>query len=561
MARALGLVLSLAAAMVAALFWPGGAGSAAEAPATSPIRFTDIAPRSRLAYRSNNSYTGRKYFPQPMCGGVAVLDFDNDGRLDLFFTNGAKLPDLKKTDPSFYNCLARNRGDGTFEDVTAAAGLTGVGYDFAYGVAAGDYDNDGHTDLFLCHAGSNALFHNDGNGKFTDVTARSGLEPKARDLLSICAAFLDYDEDGLLDLVVSQYTYWNPAADTVCTTPAGVEYYCSPKNYKSVPHNLYRNEGNGRFRDVTEESGFARSLGKGMGISVADYDDDGHVDVFVANDTERNFLYMNKGNGTFDEKAWPLGVAYNDEGTTVSGMGSDAKDFNNDGWVDIFYNNLQTQVFGLFQNEAGAGFRYVSLTTGVGVLSRRFSGWSPGFVDYDNDGWKDLYSANGDVDDVGDNTVQSDTMWQNDRGQRFRDVSAQLGGDFLRKGYQRGSAFCDLDGNGFQDIVVTSLNMPPRILISSGGNGNHWLLVRLTGRSSNRDAIGAKIRVTTASGRVLHNHVSVSVGFMSSSEKRLHFGLGSEASVRSVEVRWPRGKVQSMGPTPADREIDLVEPE
>jgi hypothetical protein len=561
MSRELALAVSLAAAGAVVLLWPGGAGSAAEAPAVPPIRFTDIAPRSRLAYRSNNSYTGRKYFPQPMCGGVAVLDYDNDGRLDLFFTNGAKLPDLKKTDPSFYNCLARNRGDGTFEDVTEAAGLTGVGYDFAYGVAAGDYDNDGHTDLFLCHAGSNALFHNDGNGKFTDVTPRSGLEPKPRDLLSICAAWLDYDEDGLLDLVVSQYTYWSPSADIVCKTPANVEYYCSPKNYKAVPHNLYRNEGNGRFRDVTEASGFARSLGKGMGISIADYDDDGHVDVFVANDTERNFLYMNKGNGTFDEKAWPLGVAYNDEGTTVSGMGSDAKDFNNDGWVDIFYNNLQTQIFGLFQNEAGAGFRYLSLTTGVGVLSRRFSGWSPGFIDYDNDGWKDLYSANGDVDDVGDNTVQSDTMWRNDQGRRFRDVSDQLGEDFLRKGYQRGSAFCDLDSNGFQDVVVTSLNMPPRILMSSGGNRNHWLLVRLTGRSSNRDAIGAKVRVTTASGRVLHNHVSVSAGFMSSSERRVHFGLGSEATIRSVEVRWPKGKVQSLGPVPVDRELRLVEPE
>jgi hypothetical protein len=532
------------------------------APVSAPIHFTDIAPRSRISYKSNNNFTGRKYFPQPMCGGIAIFDFDKDGKYDIFFTNGAKLPEMKRVDSSFYSCLLRNKGDGTFEDVTAKAGLEGRTLDFSYGVAAGDYDNDGYTDLFICQTGRNVLYHNNGDGTFADVTVGSGLDTKAKDLLSVCAAWFDYDNDGLLDLIVSQYTYWSPATDIRCPYGDNQEYYCHPRAYKSVPHTLYHNEGGGHFKDLTAESGFAAATnGKGMGIGIADFNNDGLTDVFVANDTEPNFLYMNLGKGKFREDAWPMGVAYNDEGATVSGMGADVKDYDNDGWVDVFYNNLQNQIWGLFHNEQGRRFRYVSPETGVANLSRRFSGWSNGFIDYDNDGWKDIYSSNGDVDYAGSNSAQADTMFRNIDGRRFENVSAQLGSDFGRVGYQRGSAFGDLNGDGFLDLVVTSLNASPRIMLNSGGNGHHWLMVETVGRASNRDAIGARLKLVTGAGRTLYNHITTSVGFMSSSDKRAHFGLGAEAAVQSLEVRWPSGVVQTLDDIKADRVVTVAEPQ
>jgi hypothetical protein len=521
--------------------------------------FTDIAPKSKFSYISNNDLSPRKYFLQPMCGGIAILDYDNDGKMDIFFTNGAKLPEMRKTGPSFYNCLLRNRGDGTFEDVTNKAGLAGADLDYNFGVAAGDYDNDGYTDLFICSAGRNALYHNNGDGTFTDVTRQSGIGGKPPGTMSIGAAWFDYDNDGLLDLVVSNYTLWTPQTDKRCAA-AGEEYYCDPRlYYVAVPHRLYHNLGHGKFEDVTEKSGFARAPGKGMGISIADFNDDGWQDVFVANDTEANSLFINKGDGTFEDQGLQLGVAYDDSARAVSSMGSDAKDYDNDGRVDIFYNNLMTQIWGLFQNR-GDSFGYVSPQVRLTALSRSYSGWSNGFIDYDNDGWKDLYSANGDVENIKPNSRQHDTMFENLGGKAFQDVSGEMGKDFLHLGYQRGSAFADLNNDGFEDLVVTSLMERPRILINSADNANHWLVLELIGRYSNRDAIGARVKVTTASGRVLYNHVSVSVGFMSSSDKRVHFGLGGERQIRSIEIRWPRGGVQQVTGVTADRFLKIEEP-
>jgi hypothetical protein len=528
---------------------------------SSPAWFTDIAERSHFSYRTNNDYTVRKYFPQPICGGVAIFDYDNDGRMDIFFTNGAKLPELKKTGPAYYNSLLRNKGDGTFEDVTEKAGLTGANLGYSFGVAVGDYDNDGNEDLFITNAGRNALYHNNGDGTFTDVTEGSGLDHKPSNVISVGAAWFDYDNDGLLDLIVTNYTEWTPATDRRCQLGGGAEMYCAPIDYKSVAQRLYHNLGHGRFEDVTDSSGIGRVLGKGMGIDIADFNGDGLMDVFIANDTERNFLFINQGDGTFKEQALLYGVAYNELGATVSGMGSDAKDFDNDGMVDIVYNDLAGQVFGLFRNVGGHSFDDVTRESHLQALSLPYAGWSMGFIDYDNDGWKDIYSANGDVDNFAPNAKQHDTMFKNVDGKSFVDVTSQMGTDFGFVGYQRGSAFGDLNNDGFLDIVVTSLFEKPRILLNNALSGNHWLLFDLRGHRSNRDAIGARIKVVTASGRALYNHVTTSVGFMSSSDRRVHFGLGAEKSIKDVEIRWPSGIIQNLGSIPVDRIARIEEPD
>ncbi len=520
--------------------------------------FVDVAARSKISYKTNNSLRERKYFPQPMCGGVAVFDYDNDGRLDLFFTNGASLPELKKTDASYYNCLLHQKSDGSFEDVTAKAGLTGADLDFNFGVAVGDYDNDGNEDLFLCAAGRNTLYHNNGDGTFTDVTAGSGIGVKPKDTLSVAAAWFDYDNDGLLDLIVSNYTLWTPQIDFRCMMN-DKDFYCDPRRYPSVPHRLYKNLGHGKFADVTEQSGFGAAPGKGMGISIADFNDDGKPDVFIANDTEPNSLFINNGNGTFEERGMELGVAYGDNAHAGSSMGCDAKDFDNDGKVDIFYNNLAGQIWGLLRNR-GDVFQIFSYLSKVQKLSVPFSGWSNGFIDYNNDGWKDIYSANGDVDMVNEKSPQHDTMFENIDGKSFVDVSEEMGKDFVKKGYQRGSAFGDLNNDGSLDIVVTALSESPRILMNTATSGNHWLILNLVGHKSARDAIGAKVKLITASGRVMYNHVAISVGFMSSSDKRVHFGLGQESKITSLEITWPSGIKQTLKDVAVDHLLKIDEP-
>jgi hypothetical protein len=522
--------------------------------------FTDVAGRSSFSYRTNNNFTGRKYFPQPMCGGVAAIDFDNDGRMDLFFTNGAHLPELAKTTPEFYNCLLRNRGDGTFEDVTARAGLTGSALGFCFGVAVADYDNDGSDDIFICNAGANTLYHNNGNGTFTDVTAASGLNRKGENVLSVGAAWFDYNNDGLLDLIVTNYTVWTPQADKTCRMDEKRDEYCSPTVYKSVASNLYRNLGNGRFEDVTDASGIGKALGKGMGISIADFNGDGWMDIFVANDTEPNFLFINQHDGTFKESGLELGVAYNSQGDTVSGMGCDAADFDNDGWIDIVYNDLSGQVFGLMKNESGKAFTDATWNSKLGALTRSLSGWSIGFIDFDNDGWRDIYSANGDVDNLAANSRQHDTMFRNIEGKTLVDVTDAMGPDFAFIGYQRGAAFVDLNNDGFMDLVVTSLGERPRIMMNNALNENHWIMFDLKGRVSNRNGIGAFIKVVAGSGRALYKQVSASVGFMSSSDRRAHFGLGAEARIEHVEIRWPSGIVQHITHPAVDRILLVEEP-
>ncbi len=362
-----------------------------------------------------------------------------------------------------------------------------------------------------------------------------------------------------MDLIVSNYTRWSPKTDARCMM-SDRDYYCDPRRYPSVPHQLFRNLGKGKFADVTARSGFAAAPGKGMGVSIADFNNDGWMDVFIASDTEPNALFINQRNGTFEEKGLELGVAYNENAQVGSSMGCDAKDFDNDGKVDIFYNNLMGQIWQLLRNR-GDLFRYYSSLSKVQKLSMTYSGWSNGFIDYNNDGWKDIYSSNGDVDMVSEKSPQHDTMFQNVDGKSFVDVSGKMGKDFLRIGYQRGSAFGDLNNDGALDIVVTSLNEPPRILMNTGGSDSHWLLLNLVGHKSARDAIGAKVELTTAGGRVLYNHVAVSVGFMSSSDKRVHFGLGHETRIGSVEIWWPSGIRQTLKNLAADQVLTVDEQE
>ncbi|MFN7939946.1 MAG: CRTAC1 family protein [Bryobacteraceae bacterium] len=515
-------------------------------------RYVDIAEKSRFAYTTQNGFDGkRKYFPQPLCGGVAMFDFDNDGHLDLFFTNGAAFPELKKA-PAHHNALLRNTGGGVFEDVTAKAGLAGEGY--STGVAAADFDNDGWTDLFVAGIGSNRLYRNNADGTFRAVTLNT-----PPNTLSVQGAFLDYDNDGRLDLVVSNYTLWSIELDRRCVRTDGVDFYCHPKTYPAVAHRLYRNMGEGRFDDVTARAGFDKALGKGMGIGVADFSGDGWVDVFIANDTERNFFYRNRGDGTFVEEALRAGVAYNDDAATVSAMGVDVRDYDNDGWPDVFYNNLSNQLWALFRNLSGRTFRYTSPNMGLAALSASYAGWSAGFVDYNNDGWRDLFSANGDVDSLHASSPQHDTLFENAAGKRFVDVTASAGEYFTRKGYQRGAAFGDLNNDGFTDIVVTSLGRRPAILLHTGGSG-HWVDVKLRGRRSNRDSIGARVKVTTASGRVMHDWISPSVGFLSSSSLQAHFGLGTDSRV-DIEARWPSGATARLTGITADRVVTLEEPD
>jgi enediyne biosynthesis protein E4 len=529
-------------------------------PAPAP-RFTDVAMRSTFSYVTHNGYTGgRKYFPQPLCGGVAVLDFDNDGLMDLFFTNGARFPDLKKSGPEFNNSLLRNKGGGVFEDVTVKAGVTGETLGYSLGAAAADFDNDGWTDLFVASAGMNTLYRNKGDGTFQDVTAASGLGVKPEGTLSVQGAWLDYDHDGYLDLVVSNYTLWTAVSDQRCVREDGVDYYCHPKTYPAVPHRLYRNKGDGSFQDVTDAAGFGAVRGKGMGIAIADVNGDGWEDIFIANDTERNFLYINQKNGSFREQGLVSGVAYNDDAATVSAMGADIRDYDNDGWPDIFFNDLTGQVWGLFRNVRGQSFRYVSGASGLIPLSTPFSGWSGGFIDYNNDGWKDLFSANGDVDTLRTNAAQHDTLFENVDGKRFIDVSANMGEHFQRKGYQRGAAVADLNNDGFLDLIVTSIDRRPAILLNSGAGGGHWLKLRLVGRKANRDSIGARVTLTTAGGRTLHDWVSPSVGFLSSSDPRVHFGLGKETKAAAIEVRWPGGGALTMKDVAADQILTVREP-
>jgi hypothetical protein len=528
------------------------------------IRFEDVAARAGLNFRLRNGATGDFHQPELMLGGVAVLDYNRDGCMDIFFTNGATMPGLRKTGPEFSNRLFRNNCDGTFTDVTAKAGVAGEGY--SMGAAAADYDNDGLPDLYVTGVNRNILYRNRGDGTFEDVTARARLgavDARRGKLWSLAAAWVDIDNDGRLDLFVTSYVQWDPATEPRCGEPAK-PLYCHPSAYRQTPNQLFHNNGDGTFTDITESSGLGAYTGRGMGAAIADYDGDGLPDIFVANDSEPNFLFHNLGHGKFEEVALLAGVALNDDGRAVASMGADFRDFDNDGLPDLAFTAMVNDTFPLFRNTGKSpAFEDVTTRSGLALLTRTLTGWGLGLMDFDNDGLKDLFTANAHFPSYdpysGAAAALPNAVFRNLGNGRFADASQTAGPDFRLPGEYRGVAFADFDNDGRLDAVVSNLAGPARLFRNVTPNPGHWLAVRLIGTRSNRDGLGARIAVTLPTGQKLYNHATTAVGYASSSEALVRFGLG-QATGATVEIRWPSGRAQALRDVKPDRVLDVREP-
>ncbi len=489
-----------------------------------------------------------------MVAGVAVFDFDGDGYPDVFFANGALQPSLEKVDSEYYNRLYRNRGDLTFEDVTQKAGLRGEGFNI--GVAAADYDNDAFPDLYVTGARRNYLYRNRGDGTFEDVTMKAGVENRGR--WAVAAGWFDYDNDGRLDLFVVNYVKWDPDREPFCGDPrGGYRTYCHPRFYEGLPNTLYHNNGDGTFTDVSERAGIGAHIGKGMGVAFSDFDGDARTDAFVANDTVPNFLFRNEGDGTFREVAFQAGVAMNDDGRALSSMGADFRDVDNDGLPDLFVSALANETFPYYRNRGRGLFEDNTYRSRIGAISMPLSGWSNGIADFDNDGRKDLFVAAGDVQDNTELFSSRKSRLPNillmNRGATFESI--EVG----EPGMHRGAAFGDFDRDGRVDVVVSVIGGRAELFRNSMGEGRHWIVLRLTGTSSNRDALGARIHIVTASGEQW-NHVTQSVGYACSSDPAVHFGLGKDTEVRRIEIQWPSGKLQRVDDVKADQYLAIKEP-
>jgi hypothetical protein len=527
------------------------------------IEFENVIAASKIKFTLRNSVSPKRYTFETMTGGVAVFDYNNDGLLDIFFTNGAAIPSLEKSEPGYWNRLFRNNGDGTFTDVTESAGLKGIGY--SMGVAAGDYDNDGFVDLYVTGVNSNQLWHNNGNGTFTDVTAKAGVTgviPKFGKTWSVTAGWFDYNNDGLLDLFVVDYLNYDMRTAAPCMTD-GRAAYCSPVDFLGTPNILYRNNGDGTFTDVSEQSHIAQYIGKGMGVSFADYDNDGYTDIFVSNDTFQNYLLHNNGDGTFTDVGLIAGVAYNAFGNSVAGMGTDFRDIDNDGKPDIFETAMFGEGFPLYRNLGEGQFQDATSAAGLATLTARSTAWGTGAFDFDNDGNKDLFTANS---DILDNAMElahrpyalPNSIFRNKGNMTFEDASAKAGASFSLPAPHRGAAFGDFNNDGKIDIAVAVLNGPPELWMNRTSNKNHWLILKLVGTRSNRDGLGTKVKIVTAHGSQ-YNQATTAVGFDSSSDKRVHFGLGDAAVVTRIELAWPSGVKQVLTNVQADQILTVTE--
>jgi hypothetical protein len=539
------------------------------ATSASDVQFTDITQKIKIDFTQGNSATSNKYLIETMGGGVALLDYDNDGRLDIFFTNGALLhdpmPDGKfpdKSDKKFWNRLYHQNADGTFTDVTEKSGLSGAiqGY-YSMGVAVGDYDNDGYEDFYVTGFGGNILYHNNGDGTFTDVSKKAGVGGGG---WSASAGFFDYDNDGKLDLFVTRYIDWTFKTNRYCgEKQPGYRAYCHPDNYDGVANILYHNNGDGTFTDVSEKAGVANPRGKGLGVAFADYDGDGFTDIFVANDSVQCFLYHNNRNGTFSEVGLLAGVGYNEDGKTFAGMGADFSDYDNDGFPDIVVTDLSNERYILFRNNGDGSFRDVTNQSGLGSATLAFSGWSTRFFDYDNDGWKDLFVAQSHVMDTIEKTSpnlkyqEPPLLLHNDSGHFVRVIAGEM---FQQAWAGRGAAFGDIDNDGDVDIVVNNVGQKAYVLRNEGGNRKNWIGIQTVGTKSNRDGIGTRIKVVSGSGLSQYFTVNTAVGYLSASDKRVVAGLGEDPIAKLIEIRWPSGVTQKFENVKTHQYLKAVEP-
>jgi hypothetical protein len=561
------LLFSISAALFLAIASP--AGTPQQAPPTRSAgdvagNFVDVTVRLGIHFQYQAGHTSKKYLLETMGAGVALFDYDNDGRLDVFLVNGAPLSDPtpkgtipQKTSPKYWNRLYHQKADGTFEDVTEKAGLQGTGY--GMGVAVGDYDNDGFEDLFVTAYGGNKLYHNNGDGTFSDVTSRAGL---AGGGWSTSAAWVDLEGDGFLDLVVSRYLEWD-FDDVWCGEhKEGYRAFCHPDFFKPIAPLVYHNNGDGTFSEVAAKMGLARP-GKGLGIAIGDYDRDGRIDLFMANDSMVEFLYHNKGNGTFEELGLVAEVAVDIDGKTYAGMGVDFADYDNDGLPDLVVTSLANQRYALYRNNGDGSFNYSSTTSGIARMTQSHSGWGVRFLDYDNDGWKDLLIAQGhDLDTIeltsANLRYREPLLLARNTGKGFVDVSEQSGAVFHKNWVARGLAIGDLDNDGRLDAVITTNEGPAYVLHNESSTKNHWLLVRLVGHKSNRDGIGAEVRVTTATGAQFATATTAG-SYLSAGDKRVHFGLGKNETIAEIQVRWPSGIVQTLKDIRADQILQIDE--
>jgi hypothetical protein len=524
--------------------------------ATAPI-FEAKFPRG-LDFTLRNSPTAQKYLIETMPGGVALFDYNNDGLLDIFLVNGGRLTDpmqiperFDRHNPRYWNRLYRQNRDGSFTDVTEAAGLADAGIgNYGMGVAVGDYDNDGYADLYVTNYGKNVLYHNNGDGTFTDVTAKAGVEGGG---WSASAGFIDYDNDGQLDLFVTRYMEWDTKVSKTCG--GAWRTYCPPAAFPATTNLLYRNRGDGTFENVSVKSGISAKKGRALGVAFADYDEDGYTDIFVANDGMQQYLYHNNGDGTFTECALESGAALSADGKALSGMGTVFQDYDNDGKPDILVTELPREIYGAYHNDGDGLFTNRSLETGLGELTAGSSGWGVGLEDFDNDGWKDLLVAQS---HVLDNVEAIDhslhylelPLLAMNRGGRFERAESGIAVPVAG----RGLAFGDLNNDGWMDAVLTVLGGHPIVLINRGGT-RHWLTITLRGTRSNRDGLGARVRVNGQT-----RFATTAGSYLSANDKRLHFGLG-DAATATVEVWWPSGARQEIKNVASNQFLEVREPE
>jgi hypothetical protein len=543
----------------------GEAASQPQAPAPTeaarykgPLQFVDVTSQAGIHFKHNSGAYGKKYLPETVGSGCAFLDYDNDGWQDILLINSTNWPDHKgqKSYPALYH----NNHDGTFTDVTKEAGLAVEMY--GLGCAVADYDNDGYPDIYITCLGGNHLFHNLGNGKFADVTAKAGVGGSA---FSTSAVWFDYDNDGKLDLFVCNYVDWSIDKDLYCTLNGKSKSYCKPESYKGQSPTLYHNRGDGTFEDVTKQAGLYDPVCKSLGVALLDYDNDGKIDLFVSNDTQPNKLYKNNGNGTFTDVAMTAGVAFSEAGMARAGMGVDAADYDGSGRPSLIIGNFSNEMMALYHNEGTGLFIDEAPTSTVGQASLLTLTFGCFFFDYDLDGLLDIFALDGHVaDDI--NSVQAKVtyaepphLFRNLGKKRFEEATAKVGRDLRREIVGRGVAYGDFDNDGDLDLLITTNNGPARLLRNDGGNQNNFLRIRTVGSVSNRDGIGAKVSVKLANGASLWNMVRSGSSYCSQSELPVTFGLGKVEKVSRVEVTWPSGRKDVVSDVDANQAITIQE--